>query len=80
MSHGGQSVFRQQICINKIIYIYLHRPKGGLAQLVRALAWHARGHRFESDILHKFKKVLTIVSTLSFYKLFLILQFKCMLS
>jgi len=25
---------------------------GGLAQLARALAWHARGHRFESDILH----------------------------
>jgi hypothetical protein len=26
--------------------------KGGLAQLARALAWHARGHRFDSDILH----------------------------
>ena len=26
--------------------------RGGLAQLARALAWHARGHRFESDILH----------------------------
>ncbi len=26
---------------------------GGLAQLARALAWHARGHRFESDILHQ---------------------------
>ncbi len=25
---------------------------GGLAQLARALAWHARGHRFDSDILH----------------------------
>ncbi len=28
--------------------------KGGLAQLVRALALQARGHRFESDILHLF--------------------------
>jgi len=28
---------------------------GGLAQLARALAWHARGHRFESGILHKLK-------------------------
>ena len=28
---------------------------GGLAQLARALAWHARGHRFESGILHKVK-------------------------
>ena len=25
---------------------------GGLAQLARAFAWHARGHRFEPDILH----------------------------
>ena len=25
---------------------------GGLAQLARALAWHARGHEFESRILH----------------------------
>jgi hypothetical protein len=26
---------------------------GGLAQLARALPWHGRGHRFDSDILHK---------------------------
>ena len=26
--------------------------KGGLAQLARALAWHARGHRFDAEILH----------------------------
>lgn len=31
---------------------YLH-PNGGLAQLARALQWHCRGHRFESDILHQ---------------------------
>ncbi len=31
---------------------------GGLAQLARALAWHARGHRFDSDILHLIKKAL----------------------
>ncbi len=30
---------------------------GGLAQLARALAWHARGHRFDSVILHFKKKV-----------------------
>ncbi len=30
---------------------------GGLAQLARALAWHARGRRFDSDILH-FHKAL----------------------
>jgi hypothetical protein len=28
---------------------------GGLAQLARAPALHAGGHRFESDILHNFK-------------------------
>jgi hypothetical protein len=27
---------------------------GELAQLARALAWHARGRRFDSDILHRF--------------------------
>jgi hypothetical protein len=32
--------------------IYL-APQGGLAQLARALPWHGRGHRFDSDILHK---------------------------
>ncbi len=26
---------------------------GGIAQLARVLAWHARGHRFESVYLHK---------------------------
>ena len=31
---------------------YLCPEKGGLAQLARALAWHARGHEFESRILH----------------------------
>ncbi len=29
---------------------------GGLAQLARALAWQARGHRFESGILHISRK------------------------
>ena len=28
------------------------RENGELAQLARALAWHARGHRFEPGILH----------------------------
>ena len=30
----------------------LLRPIGGLAQLARALAWQARGQRFDSAILH----------------------------
>ena len=33
--------------------VRVYRPFGGLAQLARALAWHARGHRFDPDILHE---------------------------
>ena len=29
------------------------KTPGGLAQLARALALQAKGHRFDSDILHK---------------------------
>lgn len=31
----------------------MQKRQGELAQLARALAWHARGRRFDSDILHK---------------------------
>jgi hypothetical protein len=34
-------------------FIILDFINGGLAQLARALALHARGHRFDSDILHQ---------------------------
>ena len=34
---------------------------GGLAQLARALAWHARGHEFDSRILHNLKGVPNVV-------------------
>jgi hypothetical protein len=33
--------------------LYTSIQYGGLAHLARALAWHARGDRFESDILHE---------------------------
>jgi hypothetical protein len=36
--------------------------RGGLAQLARALAWHARGHRFDSVILHYTTKAATIAA------------------
>lgn len=32
---------------------YICPANGGLAQLARALAWHARGHEFEPRILHQ---------------------------
>ncbi len=33
---------------------------GGVAQLARALAWHARGHGFKSRHLQKYHKVLLL--------------------
>ena len=46
--------FRQTLAgIKKMTYICIRN--GGLAQLARALAWHARGHEFESRILHQDK-------------------------
>ena len=30
----------------------MYRKNGGLAQLARAFAWHAKGHRFDSGNLH----------------------------
>ena len=37
---------------SKVVLLGLQNHYGGLAQLARALAWHARGHRFDPDILH----------------------------
>ena len=34
--------------------LLLYSIHGGLAQLARALALQARGHRFDSDILHQY--------------------------
>ena len=35
------------------LYLQSAKVDGELAQLARALAWHARGRRFDPDILHK---------------------------
>ena len=44
--------FQQTLAgIKMMTYICIRN--GGLAQLARALAWHARGHEFESRILHQ---------------------------
>ena len=40
--------------------------RGALAQLARALAWHARGHRFDSVMLHKTEN-LTVGEVFCFY-------------
>ena len=47
-------------------FAFAKTKQGGLAQLARALAWHARGHRFDSDILHK---EVTNVGYLFFYRI-----------
>lgn len=40
--------------------MYIWNPKkGGLAHLARALAWQARGDRFESGILHQKGKLIS---------------------
>jgi hypothetical protein len=38
----------------KRLFLPRCKIKGALAQLARALAWHARGHRFDSGMLHPF--------------------------
>ena len=53
-----KSAYRNKNCLKhlltweKLPTFAKHKGNGGLAQLARALAWHARGHRFEPDILH----------------------------
>ena len=39
--------------VTKITLSLQRKTEGALAQLARALAWHARGHRFDSVMLHK---------------------------
>ena len=47
--------------------VYLPSRFGGLAHLARALAWQARGDRFESGILHKKKALQSEVLFLFLY-------------
>ena len=37
----------------KKVVLLQRQKRGALAQLARALAWHARGHRFDSVMLHE---------------------------
>ncbi|TND10244.1 MAG: hypothetical protein FD123_492 [Bacteroidetes bacterium] len=46
-THVGTLAWQVAVLVLYVLFI------GGLAQLARALAWHARGHRFDSDILHQ---------------------------
>ena len=52
-SNGNSTVdFLRPLFGNKKKFRYLCTHNGGLAQLARALAWHARGHQFDPGILH----------------------------
>ena len=52
-SNGNPAVdFFRPLFGNKKNFRYLCTHNGGLAQLARALAWHARGHQFDPGILH----------------------------
>ena len=48
-----------QICLG-LHLVEIYYSHGGLAQLARALAWHARGHRFDPDILHCWHDYVTV--------------------
>lgn len=43
---------RNKFVDTNLIIIFANKNQGGLAQLARALAWQARGHRFDSGNLH----------------------------
>ena len=53
-----KSAYRNKNCLKhlltweKLPTFAKHKGNGGLAQLARALAWHARGQRFDPVILH----------------------------
>lgn len=51
-----EPIFRAENCGNKKIRLSLHPQQGGLAQLARALAWHAQIRQFQA-ILHKSRNV-----------------------
>ena len=42
----------RKVNVIQVKNLHNYSLRGGLAQLARALAWHARGHRFDPDILH----------------------------
>ena len=52
----AQKILRQKKVNESVLYSRIHQIRykfGGLAQLVRALALQARGHRFEPCIVHQ---------------------------
>ena len=54
-SKNFQNYTAKYLHIRKFCVIIIQHSLGGIAQLVSALASHARGHRFESYYLHQTK-------------------------
>ena len=50
-----KSLFQSLFITTNLIIFALQNKNGELAHLARALAWQARGDRFESGILHNIK-------------------------
>ena len=48
LKHRAMKLYLQSLRVSSVGLF----NKGGLAQLARALAWHARGRRFDPDTLH----------------------------
>ncbi len=65
----GRSFFRRKVW-KSVFLSYICSRNGGLAQLARALAWHARGHEFDSRILHKESDSVSVTESLFFCVLF----------
>ena len=57
------------LCFGVLLYLCA-RLNGELAQLARAPALQAGGHRFDSDILHKMRKTNNCVSFPHFFYTF----------
>jgi hypothetical protein len=53
LSRGeADQIFKHEFVRKLESLIFAARIYGGLAQLARAFAWHAKGHRFDSGNLH----------------------------
>ena len=57
-------------CLGLLTFLLSCALFGGLAQLARALAWQARGHRFESGILHNKAQANTVPRGAVFFVLY----------
>jgi hypothetical protein len=59
---------KKVLCLQSVLRMtYFQHRFWGISSVGRALAWHARGHRFESVILHQVKKIGFLPSLFLFF-------------